>query len=163
MFGGFVAKANLNPVNAIHPRIAGRSAPQNLNAGARKEPKVGEVMAHLVWADRRVPPRLRCLLSRHSEPKHSSNRISDQVGPLYYTTSRGSLPDFMVRVTYWPSSQYFVGGNHGAPGRIRTSDLLVRSQALYPAELRAHIARMQLSKNNRWTALRSTLASADAV
>ena len=44
----------------------------------------------------------------------------------------------------------FVGkGSHGAPGRIRTSDLLVRSQALYPAELRAHIARMQLSKNNR--------------
>jgi hypothetical protein len=38
----------------------------------------------------------------------------------------------------------------GAPGRIRTSDLLVRSQALYPAELRAHIALLQLSKNNRW-------------
>jgi hypothetical protein len=28
----------------------------------------------------------------------------------------------------------------GAPGRSRTSDLLVRSQLLYPAELRAHIA-----------------------
>ncbi len=27
----------------------------------------------------------------------------------------------------------------GAPGRIRTSDRLVRSQVLYPAELRAHI------------------------
>ena len=26
----------------------------------------------------------------------------------------------------------------GAPGRIRTSDPLVRSQVLYPAELRAH-------------------------
>ena len=26
----------------------------------------------------------------------------------------------------------------GAPGRIRTSGLLVRSQTLYPAELRAH-------------------------
>ena len=38
----------------------------------------------------------------------------------------------------------------GAPGRIRTSDLLVRSQALYPAELRAHIAMTQLSKNTRW-------------
>ena len=37
----------------------------------------------------------------------------------------------------------------GAPGRIRTSDLLVRSQALYPAELRAHIAGMQLVKDNR--------------
>ena len=29
---------------------------------------------------------------------------------------------------------------YGAPGRSRTSDLLVRSQLLYPAELRAHIA-----------------------
>ena len=28
---------------------------------------------------------------------------------------------------------------YGAPGRSRTSDLLVRSQLLYPAELRAHI------------------------
>jgi hypothetical protein len=27
----------------------------------------------------------------------------------------------------------------GAPGRIRTSDPLVRSQMLYPTELRAHI------------------------
>ena len=37
----------------------------------------------------------------------------------------------------------------GAPGRIRTSDLLVRSQALYPAELRAHIAVLQLIQNTR--------------
>ena len=29
--------------------------------------------------------------------------------------------------------------NNGAPGEIRTPDLLVRSQALYPTELRAHI------------------------
>ena len=28
---------------------------------------------------------------------------------------------------------------NGAPGRIRTSDPLIRSQILYPAELRAHI------------------------
>jgi hypothetical protein len=27
---------------------------------------------------------------------------------------------------------------NGAPGEIRTPDLLVRSQTLYPAELRAH-------------------------
>jgi len=29
--------------------------------------------------------------------------------------------------------------NNGAPGEIRTPDPLVRSQILYPAELRAHI------------------------
>jgi hypothetical protein len=31
--------------------------------------------------------------------------------------------------------------NSGAPGEIRTPGLLVRSQALYPAELRAHIGK----------------------
>jgi hypothetical protein len=30
-------------------------------------------------------------------------------------------------------------GNNGAPGEIRTPDRLVRSQVLYPAELRAHL------------------------
>jgi hypothetical protein len=30
--------------------------------------------------------------------------------------------------------------SYGAPGRIRTSDPLVRSQMLYPTELRAHVA-----------------------
>jgi hypothetical protein len=29
--------------------------------------------------------------------------------------------------------------NNGAPGVIRTRDLLLRRQALYPAELRAHL------------------------
>ena len=32
----------------------------------------------------------------------------------------------------------FLSKNFGAPGGIRTPDLLVRSQALYPAELQAH-------------------------
>ena len=30
-------------------------------------------------------------------------------------------------------------GGNGAPGRIRTPNLLIRSQTLYPIELRAHI------------------------
>ena len=34
--------------------------------------------------------------------------------------------------------------NNGARGRIRTSDRLVRSQVLYPAELRAHCALLPL-------------------
>jgi hypothetical protein len=29
-------------------------------------------------------------------------------------------------------------GKDGTPGQIRTADLLIRSQTLYPAELRAH-------------------------
>ena len=32
----------------------------------------------------------------------------------------------------------------GAPGEIRTPDLLIRSQSLYPAELRAHTTRLQV-------------------
>jgi hypothetical protein len=47
---------------------------------------------------------------------------------------------------------------YGAPGRSRTSDLLVRSQLLYPAELRAHIAGgMQLVKNNGIRGLEQTM------
>ena len=38
-------------------------------------------------------------------------------------------------------SQFFVSHSplENMPGRIRTSDLLIRSQTLYPAELRAHL------------------------
>ena len=35
------------------------------------------------------------------------------------------------------------GGEVGALGRIRTYDLLVRSQTLYPAELRARVSEIQ--------------------
>ena len=41
-------------------------------------------------------------------------------------------------------------GNNGAPGEIRTPDHLVRSQVLYPAELRAH----QGAYYRRWGILR---------
>ncbi|KTD21133.1 hypothetical protein Llon_1231 [Legionella londiniensis] len=34
---------------------------------------------------------------------------------------------------------YFEMNKNGAPGRIRTSDPLVRSQILYPTELRARV------------------------
>ena len=33
----------------------------------------------------------------------------------------------------------------GTPGMIRTRDLLIRSQTLYPAELRAHISKLNYS------------------
>ena len=38
-----------------------------------------------------------------------------------------------------PAKPYAMRDSCGAPGGIRTPDLLVRSQALYPAELQAHI------------------------
>ncbi len=42
-------------------------------------------------------------------------------------------------------------GFYGAPGEIRTPDLLIRSQSLYPAELRAHTTGFQrnLTQNSR--------------
>ncbi len=40
------------------------------------------------------------------------------------------------RFFYLIFNDFYVGG---APGEIRTPDLLVRSQALYPTELRARI------------------------
>lgn len=49
MLGRFIPEANFNPVNAIHVRIAGRRAPENLNAGARQEPQMSQIVAHFVW------------------------------------------------------------------------------------------------------------------
>ena len=42
------------------------------------------------------------------------------------------MPDFLA-----PTNLLIVMGLNGAPGEIRTPDLLIRSQSLYPAELRA--------------------------
>ena len=41
------------------------------------------------------------------------------------------MPAKNIRPPYLPKVS-------GAPGKIRTPDLLIRSQMLYPAELRAH-------------------------
>ncbi len=49
MLRSFIAKPNLNSINAIHPRIAGWSAAENLHVGSRKKSKMGQVMAHFFW------------------------------------------------------------------------------------------------------------------
>ncbi len=48
MLGGFVSEPNLNSVNPIDAGIASRSSAQNLHAGAREEPKMGQIMAYFV-------------------------------------------------------------------------------------------------------------------
>jgi hypothetical protein len=40
-----------------------------------------------------------------------------------------------------------IEGFSGAPGKTRTCDLLIRSQTLYPTELRAHTAELILYKD----------------
>ncbi len=50
----------------------------------------------------------------------------------------------------------------GAPGEIRTPDLLVRSQALYPTELRAHTSKHRQQNNvpiRGWSTLRQSPCS----
>ena len=41
----------------------------------------------------------------------------------------------------------YIEALNGAPGRIRTSGLLIRSQSLYPAELRAHFELARLNRD----------------
>ena len=48
------------------------------------------------------------------------------------------------RLFAWAS---FLVPSYGAPGGIRTPDLLVRSQTLYPTELRAHVQNKSWQKN----------------
>ena len=43
-----------------------------------------------------------------------------------------------LRAAWFPCGPRRLSDFLGAPGEIRTPDLLIRSQALYPAELRAH-------------------------
>jgi hypothetical protein len=44
---GLVAQANLDAVNAVDPRVACRSAAQDLDAGPRKKSEVSQVVAYL--------------------------------------------------------------------------------------------------------------------
>jgi hypothetical protein len=47
---------------------------------------------------------------------------------------------------------------HGAPGEIRTPDLLLRRQPLYPAELRARIRHLQFTRVRERASMLSMLA-----
>ena len=46
-------------------------------------------------------------------------------------------------ISQMASKLFDLFGVTGAPGEIRTPDLLIRSQSLYPAELRAHMLGLQ--------------------
>ena len=55
----------------------------------------------------------------------------------YSATGSGARPFESIKTKKYPipnGIEYFFG----VPGGIRTRDLLIRSQTLYPAELRAH-------------------------
>ena len=58
--------------------------------------------------------------------------------PMYFVGS-SHLSDSVHRPSLLTQA-----GENGAPGEIRTPDRLVRSQVLYPAELRAHGPRIIL-------------------
>jgi hypothetical protein len=48
MLGGLIAKANFNPINAIHARVAGWGTAKDLDARSWKKTEMGQVVAHLV-------------------------------------------------------------------------------------------------------------------
>ena len=53
-----------------------------------------------------------------------------------HTDAQSALPEMLENTKKQPSQRSTV---YGVPGGTRTPDLLVRSQALYPAELQAHV------------------------
>ena len=56
------------------------------------------------------------------------------IGILEHVVVIDSWAEYIYESTYFQDFE----SNFGAPGGIRTHGLLIRSQALYPAELRAH-------------------------
>ncbi len=81
---------------------------------------------------------------RGSMPDVRPKRTSEQgpVTSLYKSDAREPYP-FGLRASDLGLR------NHGAPGEIRTPDLLIRSQTLYPAEPRAHVWLGWLDSNQR--------------
>ena len=73
-------------------------------------------------------------------PTNLSNRF-------FYGSEVRILPGNKKADTRVPASIY----EYGAPGRIRTSDHLVRSQVLYPTELRALNSGAQLCRKSHLT------------
>lgn len=65
----------------------------------------------------------------------------DEIKIVLYISHISSVPKFMHKNILFKKKKlpkkYFPEA-FGVPGGIRTPDLLVRSQSLYPAELQAH-------------------------
>ena len=69
-------------------------------------------------------------------PMLQSEPGREKVPPAFFLSSL-RIP---LRTSYMQITRLFGGlFAYGVPGGIRTLDLLIRSQTLYPAELRAHI------------------------
>ena len=82
---------------------------------------------------------------RPLDPESSASTNSATGAQICQTTCnfrcarcRGTPAVFLVGSSNLPSATSRYISNSGAPGKIRTPDLLIRSQTLYPAELRAH-------------------------
>src|ERR1017187_6672801 len=64
-----------------------------------------------------------------------------------YSTLKARAPQHVVYSLFWAGA--ISPFECGTPGRIRTADLLLRRQTLYPAELRAHITRLHFNCSPR--------------
>src|ERR1044072_6517966 len=65
-------------------------------------------------------------------------KCSSYVHTLYAATRPAFRHESSLRAANW--------WDFGAPGEIRTPDLLLRRQPLYPAELRAHVCTVYMGK-----------------
>jgi hypothetical protein len=79
--------------------------------------------------------------STKKRPATGQAGITPEASKLFYsldclTTNRGYRTKIRILDAHFGEAELLPGD--GAPGESRTPDLLVRSQTLYPAELRAH-------------------------
>jgi hypothetical protein len=88
-------------------------------------------------------------------PLHSGDKktpswlgLSTILGTIQNCTQR-------AKAAHRPHVSDCVLGLNGAPGEIRTPDLLIRSQSLYPAELRAHLKGSSLQNLNQINRVRA--------
>ena len=150
MLGGFITEANFNPIDAIHTWITSWSTAKNFDACSGEKSKMGQIMAHFVGQIDALHHACTANLRVAQSCNVHGSHIRPSWSSLLYDNRR-----IFAGLWQWLGIMGINRGFreyrevYGAPGRIRTSDLLVRSQALYPAELRAHIALLQLTKNNR--------------
>ena len=84
---------------------------------------------------------MRCfvaLLLNMTRYRHRSSGgiLPDDKGASNFYTTRQKVRKFLIRTIKNSPRQ---GVFNGAPGGIRTHNLLIRSQMLYPIELRAHL------------------------
>ena len=91
------------------------------------------------------------LLRLERESKKRSRKCQASSSPSGRISAAKGSPGRSAGFSAFHEARLFIGGS-GAPGGIRTPDLLVRSQTLYPTELRAHVGQFTMCVSREKTA-----------